>query len=179
MASETMAIPGNTLGFDFGVRLKFADGEEWCSDHQRCCYILRENEARAPDEIAKRFRTIIDAIKFTANKISAGMLGWEADKIARDVVIGAGYPDYDHATGHPVGALCHAPGVRLGRRGIAGELTLSDLSLEPGGVYTIEPRLAVENGVSIEEMIYINPETNRAEFLVPPQIEPILLNYGY
>jgi len=91
-----------------------------------------------------------------------GVAGWEVDKASRDVIVNAGYPPYMHSTGHQLGAGgTHAPGVSFGPKfldytnegsteGRDDVNPTSQLPLRAGYVMTIEPRMQVANGASIE-----------------------------
>jgi Xaa-Pro aminopeptidase len=150
--SEFRIERGHTVYFDFGVKLMFADGTGWASDIQRMGYVLREGEVEAPSEIARTFATLLNAIDTGISTIRPGMLGHQVDALVRHVITSAGYPNYLHATGHAIGETAHDPGALLGNN----EAGLAQLRIQPNGVYTIEPRIAIENGGSIEEMIYVS-----------------------
>ena len=62
-----------------------------------------------------------------------------------------GYKSYNHSTGHPEGEISHSPGTSISPKGNMR----SNLFLKENGVYTIEPRIQIENGGSIEEMIQV------------------------
>ena len=83
--------------------------------------------------------------------------------MVRSVITESGYPDYNHATGHPVGETAHSPGTSLSPAGHKR----SGMLLRENGVYTIEPRIQIENGGSIEEMIRVTK--NGGEPLCTPQ----------
>ncbi len=170
MSSDRKIEEGNTLYFDFGVKLEFEDGSFWSSDIQRTGYVLKTGEKKPPMEITNRFNVIIDSITKGIEALSPTKRGWEIDKIVRDYILENGYPDYDHATGHPIGELAHNPGTVLS----PNKTKLSQLRIQQNGVYTIEPRIPLENGVSIEEMIFVGKEKN--ETLCERQLYPILLN---
>ncbi len=81
--------------------------------------------------------------------IRAGLKGYEADAVARDIFERAGYEQYfGHGLGHGVGLETHELPV-LNRR--------SKTVLEPGMVVTIEPGLYIPRsmGVRIEDMVCI------------------------
>lgn len=154
MPSDLVLEPGYTIYFDFGVTLTFTDGSKWSSDIQRMGYILAENESEPPQSVKKMFNTLVTAIEKGIKHIKPGMKGYEVDKIVRSYITEAGYPDYDHSTGHAIGELAHNPGALLGPEG----RSLANLELQPNGVYTIEPRIPIINGGSIEEMVHVTYE---------------------
>lgn len=170
LSSNTIIEKGNTVYFDFGVTLTFSDGSSWSSDIQRTGYVLNDDETTAPILIQNRFEDIIDSISIGINNIKVGMKGCEVDKIVRNYLIDKGYPTYDHATGHAIGEMAHNPGTNL----TSSEKGTGGLKIQPNGVYTIEPRIALENGVSIEEMVVVR-KNGQIETLCPRQTSIILI----
>lgn len=151
MASNQKLQKGHTIYFDFGVSLVFEDGEKVCSDLQRMGYLMKENETAVPKDVEKVFHTLIKSIDIGIENIKPNMKGYEVDKLVRNYIIENGYPDYNHSTGHAIGEEAHSPGTLLGLK----ENKLSNLIVQETGVYTIEPRIAIPNGGSIEEMVYV------------------------
>lgn len=154
---------GQTIYFDFGVKIFLANGKKYSSDIQRMGYALKLGENHAPKEIQKVFSTLVSAINLGIENFKPIKKGYEVDKIVRDAIISAGYPNYDHATGHPVGETAHSPGTSISPKGHKR----SALNLCENGVYTIEPRIQIENGGSIEEMVMVTK--NGGLTLCPPQ----------
>ncbi|MBZ5494879.1 MAG: Xaa-Pro peptidase family protein [Acidobacteriia bacterium] len=161
--------PGHILNMDFGVKY-----QGYCSDLQRTFYILDKGESGPPPEVLKGFGTIVDAIEQSRAAMKPGVLGIEIDAIARGRVTAAGYAEFPHALGHQVGRFAHDGTALLGpawekyaRKPFA--------RLEPGMVFTIEPRLTVPGrGVAtIEEMVLVT--SSGAEYLSTPQDELILI----
>lgn len=149
--SEIKLQRGHLVHFDFGIR---QDG--YCSDIQRMVYLLRPGEKEAPAEVRKGFETITRAIQETKRALRVGMMGKEADAIARGIVTAAGYPEYQYATGHQLGRTAHDGGALLGpsweRYGTSPEMLV-----EAGQVYTLEPGLAVTGYgyIGVEENVLI------------------------
>lgn len=151
LASKQQLKKGHTIYFDFGVTLKYADNEKVSSDLQRMGYLKKENEINPPDEVLNVFNTLILSINAGVQAIKPGLKGYQIDKVVRDVILENKYPDYDHATGHPIGEKAHNPGTVLGKKTSKN----SKMEIQKYGVYTIEPRIAIDNGGSIEEMVYV------------------------
>jgi len=171
VSGETEVKEGSTVYFDFGVQLTFDDGSSFSSDIQRTGYVLRSNEASIPLEIKDRFDAVIGSITEGIENIKPGMSGFEADEVVRGYLQERGFKNYDHATGHAIGGEAHNPGTVLADR----KEGRSALKVQPNGVYTIEPRIPVPNGVSVEEMVVFF-EDKPAESLSPRQTEPILID---
>lgn len=160
---------GHIVHFDFGVKY-----EDYCSDIQRVCYVLREGETEAPPEVQRGFITIRTAIEKARAAMKAGVTGNSIDRIAREVITDAGYPEYPYALGHQMGRVAHDGGALLGplweKYGDAPKQ-----KLEVGQVFTIEPGLAVTGYgyVGLEEDVVIT--VNGAEYFTAPQREIVLI----
>ncbi len=161
--SNKVLKPGNTVYFDFGVKITLADGRKYSSDLQRMGYVLKRGEKNPPQEVQKVFETLTEAIKLGIENAKPSSKGYDIDKIVRDHILNAGYPNYNHATGHPIGEIAHSPGTSISPKGYKR----SSLFLRENGVYTIEPRIQIENGGSIEEMVRVTK--NGGIPLCPPQ----------
>lgn len=160
---------GHLLNMDFGVKC-----QGYCSDLQRTFYILEKGEAKPPPEVKKGFETLVDAIEHSRKAMKPGVQGIEIDAVARGEITAAGYAKFPHALGHQVGRFAHDGTALLGpawekyaRKPFA--------HLEPGMVFTIEPRLTVPGrGIAtIEEMVIVT--ASGAEYLSSPQKELILI----
>ena len=167
--TEIKVERGHVIHFDFGVKY-----EEYCSDMQRVCYVLREGETEAPPEVQRGFIIIRTAVEKSRQAMQAGVTGNSIDVIAREIVTDAGYPEYKHALGHQLGRVAHDGGALLGplweRYGNAPKLRL-----EAGQVYTIEPSLTVPGYgvIGLEEDVLMTD--TGAEYLCPPQKGILLL----
>jgi Xaa-Pro aminopeptidase len=160
---------GHVLNMDFGVRV---DG--YCSDLQRTFYVLAPGEERAPQEVQRGFNTIVQSVEMARRAMRPGVEGVQVDRVARDIVTAAGYPEFPHALGHQVGRFSHdgtallgPPWEKYARKPFH--------ALEPGMVFTIEPRLPVEGrGIAtIEEMVVVTE--SGADWLSSPQKQLTLI----
>jgi Xaa-Pro aminopeptidase len=160
---------GHILHFDFGVKY-----EDYCSDIQRICYILREGETAAPVEVQRGFDAIRTAVEKSREAMAAGVTGNSIDIISREIVTDAGYPEYPYALGHQLGRVAHDGGALLGplweKYGDSPKQ-----KLEVGQVFTIEPGLPVKSYgyIGLEEDVVITE--HGTEYLGEPQNEIILL----
>lgn len=167
--TERNVKKGHVLNMDFGVKVN-----GYCSDLQRTFYILDDGETSAPPEVRKGFETIVQSIEDAKQAIRPGILGKDIDAVARSVVTNAGYEEFPHALGHQVGRFSHDGTALLGP---AWEKYAQKPfhTLEENMVFTIEPRLTIENrGVAtIEEMVVITEDG--ADWLSIPQKQLILV----
>jgi Xaa-Pro aminopeptidase len=151
--SARLAVtPGQVFHVDFGVRR-----EGYCSDLQRAWYVPRTDERAPPPAVQRGFETIVRAIQAAATALRPGVACWQVDAAARQVIIDAGYPEYDHATGHQVGRSAHDGGGVLGPRWERYGRTPS-LTVEPGEVYTLELGINNLDGrgyLGLEEMVVV------------------------
>jgi Xaa-Pro aminopeptidase len=161
--------PGHIIHFDFGVKYK-----DYCSDIQRLVYVLRDGETEAPPEVQRGFITIRTAIEKSREAMKPGVTGNAIDVIAREILVDAGYPEYQHALGHQLGRVAHDGGALLGPLWEKYGDDPNQL-LEVGQVFTIEPGLAVPNYgyVALEEDVVMTE--NGADYIGEPQRELILI----
>jgi Xaa-Pro aminopeptidase len=168
--TERMIKRGHILNIDFGVKV-----DSYCSDLQRTFYILDKGEDKAPADVQRGFDTIVKSIEESHKVMKPGVKGIEIDKVARDIVVSAGYAEFPHALGHQVGRFAHDGTALLGP---AWEKYAKKpfLPIEEMMVFTIEPRLTVSNrGVAtVEEMVLV--KKSGAEFLSTPQRELIVIH---
>ncbi|MBT8378466.1 MAG: Xaa-Pro peptidase family protein [Ignavibacteria bacterium] len=160
---------GHVLNMDFGVKVN-----GYCSDLQRTFYVLEENENAAPADVQKGFDTIVESIERSKQAMKPDMVAKDIDAIARNVVVENGYEEFPHGLGHQVGRFSHDGTALLGPPWEKYAQKPFQL-LEEGMVFTIEPRLNVENrGIAtIEEMVVVTK--TGADWLSTPQKELILI----
>lgn len=142
---------GDMVSIDFGLKAIFSDGKKVYSDIQRMGYALKNGEKDVPKKVSAPFNLLAKSIDEVMDYMKPGVKGYVIDSKLRDRIKAAGYPDYAHASGHPVGTRVHAIGTIIGDK----LEPRSNISLVETGVYTLEPRIAISNGASIEEMIEV------------------------
>ena len=128
-------------------------------------YCLKDTDTKncIPKEVFNVFKTLYDAVSLGQKFASAKAKGYEVDSVVRNYILKNNYPNYNHGTGHCVGEKAHNYGARLSTKNIYE----SNLNLFPNAIYTIEPRIMIPNGGSIEEMIVV--KENSSEFISPRQ----------
>ncbi|MHC4447831.1 MAG: M24 family metallopeptidase [Planctomycetota bacterium] len=156
--------PGRIFHLDFGVRR-----DEYCADLQRAWYVPADGEHQPPEPVQRAFDTVVRAIRAAAEKLEPGVEGWRVDQAARQVIIDAGYPEYQHATGHHVGRSAHDGAGVLGPKWERYGRT-PHYALEPGNVLTLE--LGIDNVddrgyLGLEEMVLVTDDG--FEWLSRPQ----------
>ncbi len=173
--SERMIQPGDLIRIDFGT---FVDG--YSSDVQRTAYVLRPGESGPPDEVVRLFEATLRANRAGIAALKPGALGREVDAAARSVLVGAGYEEYPHATGHPIGLETHELGPILGPAWKERYGTAVEHPIEPGMVFAVEPMAYPDIpacggivNVGLEENIEITDEG--PQIIGTPQDELILL----
>jgi Xaa-Pro aminopeptidase len=178
-ASNTAILPGAVVRIDGG-----ADDEGYKSDIQRLAYVLRPGETVPPPEVVKAFETVRAANRAAAKALKPGATGPSVDTAARKVITDAGYPEFVHATGHPIGFYTHDLGPGLApnwpeRYGKSGSYVI-----EKDQTFAVEPSLQAELpwmmgtavGFGLEED-YVVTETG-SEPLGTPQESLILIPAG-
>ena len=142
------------LTMDYGALYK-----GYCSDMTRTVCI-----GKADDEMKKVYDTVLRAQTESLAALHEGITGVEADKVARDIIYGAGYEGcFGHGLGHGVGMYIHeAP--RLSPMG--------QKALTRGHVVTVEPGIYLEGryGVRIEDMVYFDENGPRDITLAPREL---------
>ena len=105
---------------------------------------------RADEKMKHLYNTVLTAQLAVLDVIKEGESCFKMDKIARDIIYGAGYEGaFGHSLGHGVGLEVHeAPGLSPNS---------GDKKLCRGHVVTVEPGIYLEGkyGCRIEDMVYI------------------------
>lgn len=136
---RNMKLERGFLTMDFGAML---DG--YCSDMTRTVVI-----GRADSEMKRLYNTVLTAQQAALDALAVGLKCADADKIARDIIHGAGYEGcFGHSLGHGVGRYIHEAPNLSSRSGAA---------LEVGNVVTVEPGIYIEGkyGCRIEDMVAV------------------------
>ena len=115
-------------------------------NHARIAYVLEI------DEMKKVYNTVLQAQLSALDFVAAGKIGKDCDKVARDIIYGAGYEGcFGHSLGHGVGMFIHEE-PRLA--------SSWDKPLEVGAIVTVEPGIYIEGkyGVRIEDMVWLSKD---------------------
>lgn len=138
-ASDKIIKNNEMITIDFGARFK-----EYCSDCTRTFAIGSPNK-----KLIEMYECVKKAQESAIQAIRPGVRCKDIDKIARDVIIQAGYKDYfTHNLGHGLGIECHE----------SPRLSPTDETiLSVGMVVTVEPGIYIEGvgGVRIEDDILV------------------------
>jgi Xaa-Pro aminopeptidase len=171
MTSGLQAERGNLIHIDFGIsRAGFV------SDLQRVWYLPAEKgETALPEDVSRAWTAVTDALEAGRSLLKPGVPGWEVDAVARETLVGAGYPEYMHAFGHQIGRSAHDGATILGPKWERYGTSVDGL-VEPGNVFAIELGVAVEGRgyVSREENVVVTERG--AEYLSQPQEEVWVLD---
>jgi Xaa-Pro aminopeptidase len=137
--SDHAIQPGEPIVIDIGARRHY-----YSSDMTRTLCIGEQDET-----FKKVYDTVLNAQQTAIASIKPGMTGREADAIARQVIIQAGYGEaFGHSLGHGIGLITHE-NPRLS--------SVSSDILTDGMVFTIEPGIYLRGwgGVRIEDDVAI------------------------
>lgn len=133
---------GDFVTMDFGCVY-----EGYCSDMTRTIVV-----GKADKKQKEIYSTVLKAQLAVLEMLKPGMAGKEYDKVARDIIYGAGYEGcFGHGLGHSVGLEIHEdPRFSM----------IEEEIIEPGMVMTVEPGIYVPDfgGVRIEDMVVITED---------------------
>jgi len=138
-ATDNIIKNGDAVVLDFGVIY-----HNYCSDMTRTIFIGEPKK-----ELIKIYDIVKKAQQAALDGIRTGMSGYDADKIARDIIAHNGYNGaFGHSLGHGVGIEIHEE-PRLSAKSV-------DV-LKDGMVFSVEPGIYVEGlgGVRIEDMVVL------------------------
>lgn len=137
--SQKKIEKGDFLTMDFGCVY-----EGYCSDMTRTIVI-----GKASQKQKEVYETVSKAQLAALDFIKAGYKGKEIDKVARDIIYGAGYEGcFGHGLGHSVGLNVHE-NPRLSM--------LEEDIIEAGMTETVEPGIYIKGfgGVRIEDLVVV------------------------
>jgi len=138
-ASDAIILPGSVVRIDAG-----ADEHGYKTDIQRLAYVLRPGETAAPEEVAKAFATVKAANRAAAAALKPGATGTQVDTAGRSAITEAGYEEFPHATGHPIGFYTHDLGPMLAPAWPDRYGKLGSYTIEKDQTFAIEPALETE-----------------------------------
>jgi len=138
-ASDAVILPGSIVRIDAGV-----DEDGYKTDIQRLAYVLRPGEKEPPEEVAKAFAAVKAANRAAAAALKPGATGTDVDTAGRGAITGAGYDEFLHATGHPIGFYTHDIGPMLAPAWPDRYGKLGGYPIERDQTFAIEPSLEVE-----------------------------------
>lgn len=161
LPGERTLPPGEVLHVDFGVR---EDG--YAADIQRLYYYPSESDPEPPTDLEAAFADVRAAIDAAAEALEPGVAGHEVDAAARSAITERGWPEFMHATGHPVGRNAHDAGALLGPRWDRyGDRPEREVAR--GEIYTLELGVETEWGyLGQEEMVEVTDD-GRSYVLAP------------
>jgi len=161
--------PGTLMHMDFGIK-----ENGYCADLQRVWYVPRNEQDIPPEAVTRGFEAARSALLAGFKALKPGALGWEVDAAARQTLVNAGYPEYEHAFGHHVGQQAHDGATVLGPRWERYGQTPFGV-IEAGNVFAIELGVAVEGYgyIGLEENVVVGKDG--AQWLSDPQTEIWLL----
>lgn len=133
---------GDFVTMDFGCVY-----QGYCSDMTRTVVVGKANEKQK-----KVYHTVLQAQLAVLSMLKPGLPGKAYDKVARDIIYGAGYEGYfGHGLGHSVGLEIHEnPRFSM----------LEEEVIEAGMIMTVEPGIYLPEfgGVRIEDMVVMTEE---------------------
>lgn len=133
---------GDFVTMDFGCVYN-----GYCSDMTRTVVV-----GKASDKQKEIYNTVLNAQLAVLAMLKPGLKGKEYDKVARDVIYGAGYEGYfGHGLGHSVGLEIHEnPRFSMMEEDI----------VEAGMIMTVEPGIYIPDfgGVRIEDMVVMTAD---------------------
>ncbi|MBA2291428.1 MAG: M24 family metallopeptidase [Gemmatimonadales bacterium] len=141
--SERVIARGELLLIDFGAQV---DG--YCADITRTAVVGGPPDGRQVEVHG----AVQAAQRHARERIRAGMSGRDADALARDLLVAAGYGDaFGHSLGHGLGLEVHeAPRLAA----------TAEAPIIAGAVVTVEPGIYLPGwgGVRLEDDVWIAPD---------------------
>ena len=136
------------LKIDFGVQYK-----GYCSDIQHCYFV---GKGSPTSDVRRDFTSAREANDASLDILKPGVAGHKVDAAARRVVVSRGYPEFMHATGHPLGRSTHELGPLLGPRWRWRYGHASELKVQKNMAFTIEPSILGKKGtLNLEQDVLV------------------------
>jgi Xaa-Pro aminopeptidase len=163
------------------VRLDWgASYEGYCADIQRTAWVAKAGQPRVPEWLAKLFAATLKANRAALEALRPGNTGLDVDRAGRSSLVGDGYAEYPHGSGHAIGLKVHDVGPLLGpdwkeRYGAQVHFTIEPdqvFAVEPL-LYTRPPELDYDFHIGLEEDAVVGP--SGARVIGAPQTEVILI----
>jgi Xaa-Pro aminopeptidase len=151
---DTVLQRGWTLQVDFGAKYN-----GFCADFQRMWYALDAGETEPPADVQRLFRTIRRGVDAIIENIKPGVPVWQPADAARDVLVSAGYPEFQFGVGHQLGRATHDGGAGLGR----WRADMPEQLIETGNVFTaegLETFLEGRGWISLEDDVWVTEQGN-------------------
>jgi Xaa-Pro aminopeptidase len=142
IATERLLGPGEPLMFDLGTVVR-----GYLGDLTRTVHL-----GPASEEFKAIYQVVLAAQTRAEEEIRPGMTGQQADALARDHIVAAGYGDYfGHSLGHAIGLDNHETPLFSPH---------DPTVIEPGMVMTVEPGIYVPGvgGVRIEDVVVVRED---------------------
>ncbi len=136
VTSQTKLKETDVVLMDFGVKVN-----GYCSDMTRTVYV-----GQPTDEQKKIYQTVFESQKRAIEALHTIRDAAKVDRISRECITSAGYPNYPHTLGHGIGLEVHeAPSLSQ----------YSQDTLQNGMVFSIEPGIYLpeDTGVRIEDLV--------------------------
>lgn len=153
VASDKVIQNGETLTMDFGCYY-----DHYVSDMTRTIHI-----GDTTDQEREIYQVVLESNQALLEAAKAGMTRRDYDKVARDVIVEAGYGEYfTHGIGHGIGLDIHE----------IPYFGNSDETIEAGMVLTDEPGIYIDGkyGVRIEDDLIVTEEGCELITLAPKEL---------
>ena len=138
-STDAVIAAGAVVLIDAGV-----DDAGYKTDIQRLAYVLRPGETAAPPEVQKAFDVVKAANRAAAAALKPGVKGSEVDDAGRRVITEAGFEEFLHSTGHPIGFYTHDLGPELAPNWPERYGKLGGYVIERDQTFAVEPSLKTE-----------------------------------
>lgn len=156
LPSKEKLKKSDILLFDAGIKYK-----RYCSDMTRSAFFDGEikfsKKQKMPKKVQKIYDIVLKAQELAIKKARSGMVAKDIDFIARDYISKAGYGKYfTHSSGHGVGLDIHELPIISSK---------SEMIIEDGMIFSIEPGIYLDNelGIRIEDLVLM--KNGKAEIL--------------